>query len=252
MAITTLDGAIAGMQPPVAFSKAIGPTMVGPPFQLSTWYLAGNPGAGLAPANTSGGVGLTAPVAGQLSHTNPGAGNAYLARLTGMATIPGMLMLCDRLVQCQGTTAGAAINNTTSSGVAQTVNTNPLPARDATGTSNGAGVLAALEYSAACGAGTPTVTLGYTGWGANGTATAGHSATLANAIAASGPLGSFWPFGLQAGDIGIQSIQTINISATMTSGTVALVLYRVLAALELAAAYIPNARRTHGGLPATL
>lgn len=74
-------------------------------------------------------------------------------------------------MQCQGTTAAAAINVTTSSGVAQTVNTNALPARDNTGTTNGAGVLAAIEYTAACGAGTPTMTLGYTGRGANGTAT---------------------------------------------------------------------------------
>lgn len=57
---------------------------------------------------------------------------------------------------------------------------------------------------------------------------------------ASGPLGTFWPCTLQAGDIGVQSVQTINISATMTSGTIAIVLYRILAALELQA-WIPNA-----------
>ena len=44
MAITTVDGALAGMQWPRFFAKAVTGTMVaGRPW--STWALAGNPGA---------------------------------------------------------------------------------------------------------------------------------------------------------------------------------------------------------------
>ena len=59
MAITTIDGAIAGFQPPRSFMKAITATLVaGRPASL--WSLAGNPGAGSFDS-TLNGVTLSAP-----------------------------------------------------------------------------------------------------------------------------------------------------------------------------------------------
>ena len=58
MSILTLDGALAGMQPPRHFAKAVTPTLVaGRPHSL--WYLGGAPGAGTMDSTTSGGAALS-------------------------------------------------------------------------------------------------------------------------------------------------------------------------------------------------
>jgi hypothetical protein len=227
MAITTLDGAIAGMQPPRSFHKAVTATLVaGRP--TTFWSLAGNPGAG-AFDNTLNGVNLTAPVNGQLPFTNPGAGNSYLARLLGMATQSGVLLLCDRLWHNGGFTI-------TSTG-AQNITQPTLPARDANGATNGDGVLLGMEISSGTGAGTPTITAAYT----NQSGTGSRSATNIIPTVASSAIGSFYPLGLQAGDTGVRSVQSITLSATWSSGTMNLVAYRVIAQLPLAGALVPNA-----------
>jgi hypothetical protein len=238
MAITTLDGALAGMQAPVPFAKAATPTLVaGRPHSL--WYLAGFPGAGSMDSTTSGGVQLSSTssmVAGQLTHTDPGAGNSYLGRLQAMATIPGTLMLCDRLWHGADIIGGTVISVTSTS--AQTITSFPgLPARDRAASSNGDGVLIGVEVYSALGAGTPTITLGYT----NQAGTASRSATNVDAVVASSAVGAFYRMGLQAGDTGVRSVQSLQLSATMTSGNIGLVAYRVLAQLELTAANVPNA-----------
>lgn len=227
MAITTLDGALAGMQWPRPFAKAVTGTMVaGRPW--STWALAGNPGAG-AYDTTLAGVALTSSTAGCLNFVNPVSGNSYLARLSASATIAGTLILCDRLWH----NGGFTITTTT----AQTVNSATLPARDNTGTTDGAGVLCGIEVSAACGAAAPAPTISYT----NSANTGSRSAGLAFATANSPAAGSFFPFGLQAGDLGIRSIQSLTLGTSWVSGTINLVMYRPLAYLELTGAFVPNA-----------
>lgn len=226
MSITTIDGALAGMQPPNWITKAITPTLVaGRPQSL--WGLGGNPGAG-AFNTTLNGVALTAPVNGQVPFVNPASGNAYLSRLQGQASIAGLLLLCDRLWHNGGyTITSTSAQNTTHPG---------LPSRDADGAALGTGVLAGVEVSGATGAGTPTLTVGYT----NQANASGRSATNIIATVASSAAGAFYPIGLQAGDLGMRSIQSLTLSATWTSGTINLVMYRVLAALELTAANTPN------------
>jgi len=227
MAIVNLDGAIAGMQYPREFVKTVTGTLVaGRPH--STFYLAGIPGAAAAPTPGLAGAALTS-YAGQIPFTNPGAGNSYLARLQAQATIPGTILLLDRLWHNSGFTI-------TSTG-AQTVNSVTLPARDVAGATSGDGVFCAVEVSGATGAGTPTFTISYTNQAGTGSRTGtGIIAGIASSIA-----GSFYLLGLQAGDTGIRSIQTFTLSATWTSGTIHLVMYRVLARLELTAAHTPNA-----------
>jgi hypothetical protein len=230
MSITTLDGVLAGMQWPRFFAKAVTGTMVaGRPW--STWALGGNPGAG-AFDTTLAGVALSqtgAPVNGAMPYTNPGSGLSYLARLQAAATIAGTLVLCDRLWH----NGGFTITTTT----AQTVNSATLPARDNTGTTDGAGVLCGIEVSASCGAAAPAPTITYT----NQANTGSHSAGLAFPTANSPAAGSFFPFGLQAGDSGIRSIQSYTQNTSWVSGTINLVMYRPLAALELVGAFTPNA-----------
>lgn len=237
MGISTLDGALAGMQPRHPFNKVASPTLVvGRPHSL--WYLAGNPGAGSGPANTAGGAVLSsssALVNGQVPHVDPGSGNAYLARLQAAASQAGTLLLCDRLLHIGGNSGGSAISPTTTT--AQTITSTTLPSRDNAGAANGDGVLCALEIAGATGAGLATPAIGYT----NSAAAGSKTASLIDPYVASSALGAFYRFGLQAGDIGIKQINTLTLSVSMASGTLALVLYRVLASLELVGAYIPNA-----------
>jgi hypothetical protein len=227
MAITTLDGAIAGMQYPRIFSKAVTGTMVaGRPHSL--FYLAGMPGAATAPSPGMAGAALTS-YAGQIPFSNPGSGNTYLARFQGMATIAGTLVLADRLWHNSGIT----VTTTT----AQTVNSAAWPARDVSASTNGDGVRIGLEISTATGAGAATPTISYTDESGN----AGSTGAMEVAYAASSIAGTFYPFTLAAGDTGVRSIQSVTLSVSMTSGTVHLVAYRELARLELTAANVPNA-----------
>ena len=227
MAITTLDGALAGMTPPAYFSKAVSGTLVaGRPF--SPFYLAGVPGAAAAPTPGLAGAALTS-YAGQLP-IPAASGNTHLARFSGVSSAQaGVLLLCDRLWHNSGFTI-------TSTG-AQTINSVAWPARDSDGSTNGVGVILGVEISGATGAGTPTITVSYT----NSANTAGKTGTNSVATVASSATGTFYPIGLAAGDTGVRSVQTLTLSATWTSGTMHLVAYRVLASLELGAAGLPNA-----------
>lgn len=227
MAITTIDGVLAGALPPKPYYKALsGALVAGRPF--SPFYAAGIPGAAVAPSPGMSGAALTS-YAGQIPFPSIAAGKRYLSRFAGQATIAGTLLLCDRLWHNSGITITSA--------TAQTVNSATWPARDSNGSINGEDILIGLEVRGATGAGTPTLTLSYT----NSAGTSGRTATNAVSTVASSLTGSFYPFSLAAGDVGVQSIQTYTQSATWTSGTVHLVAYRVLAALEISNANTGNA-----------
>lgn len=227
MAITTLDGALAGMKPASFYSKAVSGTLVAArPF--TPFYTAGVPGAATAPSPGLAGAALTT-YAGQIP-VPAASNNTYLARFSGVSSAQaGVLLLCDRLWHNSGFTI-------TSTG-AQTINSVAWPARDMNGSTNGVGVILGVEVSGATGAGTPTITVSYT----NDANTSGRTGTNSVATVASSAVGSFYPIGLQAGDTGVRSVQTLTLSATWTSGTMHLVAYRVLASLELGAAGLPNA-----------
>jgi hypothetical protein len=233
MAITTLDGAIAGFRAPQPFMK-VGITMAAVAAQraYTPWYATGNPGASTATAIGINGEAVTPALGstgGRILRTNPGSGNAYIGRLAVNATSAGTLWLIDRLWQNSGlsvtSTAGQAITSAA------------LPARDGAGTTNGAGVMAAVEWSATGGAGTPTVTLIYNDQD-------GNTGTGTLTGVASPPVGTFEIFTLGAGDTGIRSLTSASSftqSATRTSGTMHLVLFRVLAQVEVTTANIGNA-----------
>ena len=229
MAITTLDGVIAGMQVPKAIAKTgIATAAVGAMRGYTLWYAAGNPGAGAAPVAGINGTAVTGNTKqGQIPRTNPVTGNAYLARLALTASTTGVLMLIDRLWE----NSGLSVTST----VAQAITPAALPARSADGTSNGAQVMGAVEWSATGGAGTPTVTLTYTDQDGN----AGASATLTGVTTP--PVGTFEIFTLAPGDTGIRAPTSFIQSATRTSGTMHLVLFRILAQVEVSSNNAGNA-----------
>jgi hypothetical protein len=89
----------------------------------------------------------------------------------------------------------------------------------------------------ATGAGAATPSISYT----NSTPTAGRTAAVVDTYVASSAIGAFYRFGQQAGDVGMKSVETLTLGVSMTSGSIALVAYRVLACLELPGGFIPNA-----------
>ena len=82
-----------------------------------------------------------------------------------------------------------------------------------------------------------TITINYTNSsGANGRTSTNVLATAATSVA-----GSWYMMGLQAGDNGIRNVASLTLSATWTSGTLNLGLFRLIAALEMPQAFVPNA-----------
>lgn len=232
MAITTLDGAIAGFQPPVAIAKAAGATMaaVGAMRGFTPWYSTGNPGASTATSVGVNGEAVTPALGstnGRIYRVNPGSGNAYLARLSMASSQTGTLWLIDRVWQ----NSGLSVTSTT----AQAISPATIPSRDADGTTNGRGIMAAVEWSATGGAGTPVVTLTYTA----SDGTTGRTATL-NAVTTP-PVGTFEIFSLATGDFGVRAPTSFIQSATRTSGTMHLVLFRLIASVECPVSNVANA-----------
>lgn len=227
MAITTLDLAIAGFQPPQALLK-IGAAGEAAAVFHTWWYTAGRPGAAAANAAGVNGRAVTPSlVTGEIDRTNPGAGNAYLARFQAQTNVTGTVLLIDRLWE----NSGLSVTSTT----AQAITPAAIPARDLNGAALGHGVQAAIEWSAAGGAGTPTVTLTYTDQDGN-TGDTGTFAAVATPAA-----GTVEIFTLAAGDSGVRAPTSFIQSATRTSGTMHLILFRVIAMLSITVANVGNA-----------
>jgi hypothetical protein len=213
MAITSLDQIIAGAKVPEFFSKT-GITMaaVSAVRWHSHFYAAGRT-AGVAPSSGVNGGSHSAPLTGALAQPAAvGGQNVHLMRAAVRANQVACFVVADRL----WTNSGLSTTLTTS----QSITPAALPARSNDGTANGDGVLAAIEWSATGGAGTPNATISYTDQGG----TAGASAVVASV--ASPPVGTFELFPLAAGDSGVRSIQSFQWSVTHTSGTFHLVLFR--------------------------
>lgn len=151
------------------------------------------------------------------------------AQTAAATTAPCVLMLVDLLgfynITSVTTTGAQTLNNTVT-----------LPRY-----TNGAGVQAFITPSTVMGAATPNITLGYTNSaGTAGRATPatlpiGNSAAAVTSIVYSGTgAGKYGPFMPQAaGDAGIRSVQSINLSASYVSGVLNLVLCKPLITLPL-------------------
>lgn len=166
---------------------------------------------------------------------NVGGGTGYkhllnaAAQTAAATTAPCVLMLVDLLgfypVTTVTTTGAQTLNNTVT-----------LPRY-----TDGAGVQAFITPSTVMGAGTPNITLGYTNSaGTAGRATPatlpiGNTAAAVTSVVYSGTgAGKYGPFVPQAaGDSGIRSVQSINLSATYTSGVLNLVLCKPLMTLPI-------------------
>lgn len=217
MAITTVSGLKDGLQPPFHFCKGTS-AVEGVGIYRSTFYLAGDPAAAAAPTPGLNGTSLTS-YAGQIPWSNPASGNAYLASMVGgyfEPSSPTNGMLLDRLWHND-----IVVTTTTEQGITSTA----WPSRDRGASTNGDGVFIGLEASTAttnAGAITNT-TLNYT----NSAGTAGRVGTITS-VNATLAAGTFYFFHLDAGDIGVRSIQGVTLGTSYVSGTLHLVAVRVI------------------------
>jgi hypothetical protein len=225
MAITTLDGAIAGLQPPRAFLKASA-TAEGAGTFHSLFLVAGQPGAGATPPAYTAGSGYTCTnsTTGSLPFTDPGGGSqTELFKVAAAGATAGTLILYDRLWTCSGlTTAAATTLNITTPGT--------IPSRDADGAALGPGVELWGEVYTAPGATGATWTVSYTDQGG----TAGNTASYTHPANAEA-VGQMFPFTLAAGDTGVRAVASFTTSISSgTAGSIGLTLLRRLATLPLA------------------
>jgi hypothetical protein len=195
------------------------------PEAAGSWYShskdSGMPGAwatgspGLSGRTTDG---TAAADAGCMTIRNPSSGGNYLAQINNTGTVAHNFQLQDWL----WVNSGAVV--TTTGG--QTVNSVAFPARDANGSTDGVGVNAGILVTAATTNASPVtnMTLTYTNSSATGGA---RTATIAS-FPATAVIGTFVPFQLQVGDVGIRSIQTLTLGTSLATGSVSLIAYRTI------------------------
>lgn len=223
MAISDLHSLVAGIiGPPTVIGKdATTAEAAGIPH--TPWYTAGLIGAGAAPTGTLNGVTFSGAVNGQIPIPAAVSGKrSYLERATLVhAGNIGMVRLVDRLW------GNVPVVTTTG---AQAITSPAWPARDAAASTNGAGVFLALETSSATGnAGAITnTTVTYT----NSAGTGSRTATLAS-YPATAVAGTWVPLALQAGDIGVRSVQSVTLGTSYISGAIHLTAFRLVADLPV-------------------
>ena len=220
MSLTTLAGVIAGLRAPIVIQKTSGANLSAGRHGTN-WYLGAFPAAGTMNAAGTAGAALTNPVTGGLPWVTPSSGDTVVARSslraanTGTAA-SGSIVLIDRLWHNSGLTNAVG---------AQPLTTAAWPARDVNQSTNGEGVLIALEITTAATVNTPTITIQYT----NSAGTASRTASNIAGTTATSASTSFYILGLQAGDTGVRSIESFTLSVAWTSAVFALVAFRPIA-----------------------
>jgi hypothetical protein len=239
MALTGYNDLVTSLLPPQQLLKASFTGQAAGQLH-SSFYLAGLPGAAAAPTPGLAGAALTS-YSGQISFpATSGSDTIYLAGMdaTQGGNIGGV-MLCDRLWH------NSSIVSTTTTG--QTINSATWPARDMNGATTGVGVMIGLEVSTVTSNGSPitNTTITYTDSSGNASNTGTITSFPATAVA-----GTFVPFNLAAGDVGVQSIQTLTLGTSYGTGVIHLVAYRVIAMVPTTTAnVITRADWTQLGLP---
>lgn len=171
--------------------------------------------------------GTAAGDAGCLPYSNATVGQNRLVHWFMEASSTGVGILVDVLWVNNGLVVTTL--------VAQAVNSVAFPARDSNGTVNGNGckvgilVVTATTNAAAI----TTITMSYT----NQAGTAGRTATMSS-FPATCTAGSVIYFQLQAGDTGVQSIQSVTLGTSMVTGAISLIVIRELARVALRSAWI--------------
>lgn len=160
--------------------------------------------------------GTTAADLGCITVGNPTSGAWYIRDFNIAASQAGMFILADVL----WVNTGLVVTTTTAQAITQPT----LPLRDNTGTSNGHGIGAGILVTTATtnAAVISNITLQYT----NSNGVAGRTGTMS--YPATAVAGTFVPFQLAAGDVGVRSIQSITLGTTLTAGAISLIAFNFL------------------------
>jgi hypothetical protein len=161
--------------------------------------------------------GTTAADAGCITVGNPSSGTWYVRDFNVSASQAGQFILVDVL----WVNTGLGVTTTTPQVITQPT----LPTRDNLGTSNGYGIgVGILVTTATTNASAVTnITLSYT----NSNGVAGRTGTISS-FPATANIGTFVPFQLQAGDVGVRSIQSITIGTSLVAGSISLICFNFL------------------------
>lgn len=226
MAIANMDQLVAAMTSSSAQNWPIqksAQTSEGAGTYFDLFYTTGFPGAGSSPAAASaGGTSYTRLTEGALPFDAPSGGaSTYLAAINIACTQSGNFYVVDRLWACSGLATGAGAT-TTVTGMSSITRYN-------------SGVGCEIWYvcltAPSAQTANMTLTVSYT----NSDGVSGRSGTVVLSGGFPPPTaGQCYPFSLQAGDKGIQSVQTVtNTSGSFTGGTHGLLVARRLVSLPI-------------------
>jgi hypothetical protein len=211
MAIASLDNYIAAAKQRVTWMKTAQRTTIAA-FPFSLFELAGNPGAGtLAGANTANGVVPDDSVAGYPIISAFGASAiGYISKVEFANTVAGWLDLYDRLFLAGAYAFNAAVTLAS------------IPSFSARVPGADFGGLQIWVEQVTAGTGNQAVSVGYT----NQAGVAGRS-TGAVGIGAAATVGRCWQLPLQAGDSGVQVVNSVT-GSVATVGTFNVMVLRPL------------------------
>jgi hypothetical protein len=210
MSIATLDNYIAAAKQRLTFIRTASRTAVAA-MPFSVFDLAGNPGAGtLAIGNTANGLVPTDATAGYpLLTAFGGSATGYISKVEFASTVACWLDVYDRVFACGAYAFNAATTLTTIPSYA-----GRIPGADYTGTQIW------LEQVTA-GTGIQNVAVTYTNQAGTAGRTTGTFATAVNIV------GRCWQIPLQAGDAGVQVINSVT-GSIATAGTFNIMVLRPL------------------------
>lgn len=182
------------------------------------WASSGMPGAGGEPSATPGDAFTN--VAGSINFPNQSPDHKHFFTFGGVATQDCVLMVYDRLTGVGGVSIATTGN--------KTIDTVALPRYAGT---DALGVQVWIEVTTAVSAGTPAITLNsYTAQDGT-TGRSGAALTLSATPTAH----AMYQLPLQSGDLGVRSVETINVGVAGTSGVVNVVLVKPLVQIPLIA-----------------
>lgn len=229
MAITSLDTYIAAAKQKARFLKTTAATTIaGIPWSL--WATAGSPGAGsFAIGNTTTGVVPTSATTGAIAINAFGGGNTgYLTGVDFGSTVASRLWLTDRLWHAGSiSTTSAATTSFTS----QPSYVGRLPGSSYVGLSIFLEVTTAISNTAI------TIAVTYTNQAGTGSRSTGNI-SVQNFTA-----GRLVAMPLQAGDTGVQQVDSLIVNTATAAGAVNVLVLRTLWTGRVMAA---NAGDTHG------
>jgi hypothetical protein len=222
MAITSADGWFAAAKQKVYWAKTTAvTTTAGNPFSM--WGAAGNPGAGtLAVGNTTTGVLFDDTTAGSPSvNSFGGSATGYLAAGRYRNSVPASLILYDRLW------GAGPISATLTAGTVTSFSGQPSIAGRLPGGTDYGNLDILIEVTTNTTGGTGALSVGYT----NQAGTTGRTTGAVTIGAVNTPRVLILP--LQAGDQGVQKIESLTVTTANTAGAYNVILARRLAVFDV-------------------